>query len=57
MQALPVAMARVPLYWVGEAAFVPGDPIPQVVDMAQGIGAAGWLWEHRREIGEPGDII
>jgi len=52
IRALPVTMARVPLYWVGEAAFIPGDPIAQVLSLAEGITAACWLWQHRQEVAE-----
>jgi homoserine kinase type II len=50
-QSLALETARVPLYWVGEAAFLP-DPLEAVLNAAQGVEIARWMLEHRGEIGD-----
>lgn len=47
--ALPFEMARVPLYWVAEAAFLP-DPVQAVVSRAETVKAARWILEHARQL-------
>jgi homoserine kinase type II len=41
-EALPIEMARVPLYWIGEAAWL-DDPVEAVLSHADQIGFASWL--------------
>ena len=47
-KALPLAMARVPLYWSAEAAFL-ADPVQAVLSCADTVAAAVWLLEHAHE--------
>lgn len=44
-RALPFEMARVPLYWMAEAAFLP-DPHAAVLQHARGVAAAHWFVAH-----------
>lgn len=44
-RALPFEMARVPLYWIAEASFLP-DPHAAVIQHARGVAAAHWLLDH-----------
>ena len=48
-KALPFEMARVPLYWPAEAAFLP-NPVQAVLSCADTVAAAGWLLEHAHEL-------
>ncbi len=48
-RALPFEMARVPLFWVAEAAFLP-DPVQAIVSRNETVMAARWLLEHPREL-------
>ena len=45
-QALPMEMARVPLYWIAEAAWL-DDPMEAVLSRADQIAFASWLMQHR----------
>lgn len=49
-QALPLAMARVPLHWVGEAGFLP-DPTGAAAACANDVALAAWI------VGHPGEVI
>lgn len=49
LSALPIEMARVPLYWVAEAGFTP-DPVGAVMAMAHTIPGSRWLTDHASEI-------
>ncbi|MBO0781188.1 MAG: hypothetical protein J2P37_20400, partial [Ktedonobacteraceae bacterium] len=51
VRALPFIMARVPLYWIAEACFLP-DPVQKIIGQEEKIGDAAWLLEHRDEIVE-----
>jgi homoserine kinase type II len=48
-RAVWMEMARVPLYWVGEAAFLP-DPVAAVLQVAPGVSFARWLLAHTDEL-------
>lgn len=48
-QALPLEMARVPLYWPAEAVFLP-DPVRAVLGCADTVETAHWLLEHAHEL-------
>jgi homoserine kinase type II len=48
-RAVPFEMARVPLYWIGEAGFL-DDPISAVLSHTEGVAAAQWLIEHAHEL-------
>ncbi len=47
--ALPRLLARVPLYWVGEAGFLP-DPEAALADQAAGIAFARWVLGHAPDL-------
>ena len=44
-EALPIEMARVPLYWVAEAGFTP-NPVGSLLDEADGIQQSRWMLSH-----------
>lgn len=48
-RAIPLEMARVPLYWIAEAGFLE-DPTDAVLSYTKGVAAAQWLIEHADEI-------
>lgn len=48
-KVLPLAMARVPLYWPAEAAFL-ADPVRAVLSCAETVASARWLLEHTHEL-------
>lgn len=49
--ALPLIIARVPLYWIAEARFLP-DPAQIVANHFDSVRFARWLVEHHGEIGK-----
>ena len=49
IQALPLEMARVPLYWIAEAHFLP-NPTQTIVQLADNVRFAGWVIEHNDEL-------
>ncbi len=48
-RALPFEMARVPLYWLAEAVFLP-NPVQAVLSRAETVTTAHWLLEHAHEL-------
>ncbi len=42
LESLPYEMARVPLYWIAEAGYLP-DPVGQTLEWEPHVGRAGWL--------------
>jgi hypothetical protein len=51
IQALPIQMARVPLYWIAEAHVYP-NPAQIVVHLADSVTFSRWLLQHSNEIVE-----
>jgi Ser/Thr protein kinase RdoA (MazF antagonist) len=49
MEALPLEMARVPLYWIAEAEYAQ-DPTGQALAYARHLPRSRWLLEHREAI-------
>lgn len=50
-RALPLEMARVPLYWVAEAGFL-DRPVDAVLAASPGVEWAAWVLDHAPEIGD-----
>jgi hypothetical protein len=42
----PVEMARVPLYWVAEANFLP-DPVGTLQELSESVNSSKWVLAHR----------
>lgn len=49
IQALPLEMARVPLYWIAEAHILP-DPAQTIISLADNVRFAHWVMEHSDEL-------
>lgn len=49
VDALPMELARVPLYWIGEASFT-ADPLRSVLDREDDVRLARWLLRHQVRI-------
>ena len=49
IQALPHEIARVPLYWIAEAHFLP-NPAQTVAQLADNVRFARWVMEHNDEL-------
>ena len=49
IQALPLEIARVPLYWIAEAHILP-DPAQTIVQLADNVRFARWIVEHSNEL-------
>lgn len=50
-RAIPLEMARVPLYWIGEAAFL-DDPLQAIVAQAPHVTVARWLIEEASNLSQ-----
>ena len=48
-RAIPFVMARVPLYWIGEAGFL-AEPIDAILSQTKGPATAQGLVEHASEL-------
>jgi aminoglycoside phosphotransferase (APT) family kinase protein len=48
-RALPIEMARVPLYWIAEAAWL-SDPLTAILQRADQVAFAQWLLSHQPAI-------
>ena len=51
IEALPIQMARVPLYWVAEARYLP-DPITTIHKLAASVQFSDWLFRHADELAQ-----
>lgn len=49
LMALPVEIARIPLYWIAEARFV-AQPVPAIVRLATSISFAEWALQSQAEL-------
>lgn len=51
IQALPLVMASVPLYWIAETLFLP-NPGEEVIKQAKKLPDACWIFEHRKQLAD-----
>ena len=49
-RAIPLEMARVPVYWIAEAAFL-DDPVDAVMSRAASVAAARWILDNASDLG------
>ncbi len=49
VRAIPLTLARVPLYWIAEAGFLP-DPARAIAELADNVTAARWLLGHNDQV-------